>query len=44
MELGRAIGRDGSVLDLETLEETKDGVVFAEIIVHYREKISWLVC
>lgn len=44
MKLGCAIGRDGSVLDLKALKETKDGVVFAEIIVHYTKKISWLVC
>lgn len=36
-ELGRAIDRDGSVLDLKAFKETKDGVVFAEIIVNYTD-------
>lgn len=40
MELGRAVGRDGSVLDLETFEETEDGVILAEIIVYYTRRNS----
>lgn len=41
--LSRATGRYGSVLDLEAFKETKDSVVFAEIVVDYAKKFSWLV-